>query len=145
MLAVPQSSVHAANALLSDLASHHWHQALLHRRSDWGQLVTPYVFGHANLEMMLQPFIGLTGKWLAVVVPDTFTESAVQQRCRLLDEAMVARIRQLDDFMGKRLLPPLPLLGVPGWFAPQDEQFYNNTEYFRPRRHNSSVTRQLPL
>lgn len=145
VLAIPRSSVDAASALLSDLACHHWHQALLYRRSDWGQLVTPYVFGHANLEMMLQPFIGLTGKWLAVVVPDTFTESTEQQRCRLLDEAMVARIRQLDDFMGKRLLPPLPLLGVPGWFAPQDEQFYSNTEYFRPRRHNSSVTRQLPL
>ncbi|WP_137167620.1 DUF3025 domain-containing protein [Salinimonas lutimaris] len=145
VLAIPRSSVDAANELLSDLASHHWHQALLHRRSDWGQVVIPYVFGHANLEMMLQPFIGLTGKWLAVIVPDTFTESSEQQRCRLLDEAMVARIRQLDDFMGKGLLPPLPLLGVPGWFTPQDKQFYSNTEYFRPRRHNRSVTRQLPL
>ena len=145
VLAVPQSHIHAANDLLNRLASHEWIPGLLEQRADWGSVVVPYVFGHANLEMMLQPFIGLTGKWLAVVVPDSFVTADEKQRCRLLDEAMVQRIIQLDNFLDKGVLPPLPLLGVPRWFAPQDEQFYSNTEYFRPRRHNSGVTRQLPL
>lgn len=145
VLAIPQSCKEHASTLLMHLVNHEWHQALLYQAEDWGRAVIPYVFGHANLEMMLQPFTGLTGKWLAVVVPDTFVDASEQQRCRILDEAMVQRIAQLDNFMAKQLLPPLPLLGVPGWHKNQSKAFYANTDYFRPRRYHGSVTGQLPL
>jgi hypothetical protein len=40
-----------------------------------------------------------------------------------------------------RELAPLPVLGVPGWWsANEQENFYENTEYFRPGRGRDQTT-----
>ena len=114
-------------------------------REMWHTQVSPFIFGHANLEMMLNPFIGLTGKWLAVSVPYGFSQLDRWQQRAQLDEAMVARIKDLDCFECAPLLKPLPLLGVPSWHHKQDETFYSNSDYFRPLRAGSKPTKQLPL
>jgi hypothetical protein len=33
-----------------------------------------------------------------------------------------------------RVYNPLPVLGVPGWHARQDEEFYADVKVFRPKR-----------
>ena len=132
-------------AFLSSLAAHNWHEVFIKQRNTWAGDVTAFIFGHANLEMMLNPFIGLTGKWLAVAVPEGFSQlSQWQQRCEL-DNAMVKRIAQLNDFQQAPILKPIPLLGVPGWHQPQPDSFYDNEEYFRPARKGVKQTVQLPL
>ncbi|QPG04822.1 DUF3025 domain-containing protein [Salinimonas marina] len=145
ILAVPHQYLQQANELLQQLASHEWLEALYFRRECWQQQIFAFVFGHANLEMMLSPFMGLTGKWLAVEVDDNFAHLSAFEQTQHLDQALLRRIRQLDDFNPPRLMPPLPLLGVPGWWTGQTEQFYRNTDYFRPLPAGKGTTPQLPL
>lgn len=131
---------------LAKLAHHKWHDVFLNEREVWGNKVTPFVFGHANLEMMLNPFIGLTGKWLAVVVPSGFSELSWWEQRKAVDMALVNRISALDDFLCAPILKPIPLLGVPGWHREaQTLCFYNNVEYFRPVNAKAKPSLQLPL
>ncbi|GGW74416.1 DUF3025 domain-containing protein [Alteromonas halophila] len=145
VLAVPASKLSLANALLSELADHQWLEAMYTQRSRWEQVIYPVVFGHANLEMLLSPFIGLTGKWLAVVVPDDYVNSSAVTQYAMLDAALETRIGQLGNFGQQHVLKPLPLLGVPGWHTAQTTTFYGNQEYFRPKRPSTPQTAQLPL
>jgi hypothetical protein len=42
-----------------------------------------------------------------------------------------------------RELSPLPVLGVPGWWGGNEqENFYENTDYFRPGRNGSGAQDQ---
>ena len=135
------SGVESLEVFLQQLATHEWEQVFLANRGRWHAEVTPYVFGHANLEMMLNPFIGLTGKWLAVSVPQGFSELDKWQQRAVLDDAMSVRISALDAFQITPLLKPLPLLGVPLWRSPQDAKFYQNKDYFRPLRQGAKPTK----
>ncbi|MHC6645711.1 DUF3025 domain-containing protein [Alteromonas sp. HB246098] len=130
---------------LAELASHEWERVFVEKRALWHKQVSPFIFGHANLEMMLNPFVGLTGKWLAVAVPKGFSHLDKWQQRLVLDDAMTARIKTLNYFESTPLLKPLPLLGVPLWQGQQDEVFYQNKDYFRPLRKGSKPTIQLPL
>ncbi len=145
VIAVPQHARERANKLLSQLDCHQWQHVLYEKRAAWQECLYPVVFGHANLEMMLSPFIGLTGKWLAVTVPDSYGVSSLTEQCKMIDEALQTRIGQLGYFTRSPLLKPLPLLGVPGWSKDQDAAFYANTDYFRPQRPSAKPTIQLPL
>lgn len=145
VLAVEESQRGIGNALLGALASHAWQEVLWHQRELWLSVIQPFVFGHANLEMMLSPFIGLTGKWLAVSVPDGFSALPPSEQWQVLDAAMLSRIDALDNFQPQHILRPLPLLGVPGWWHEQSLAFYQNEDYFRPQRRHMPRTIQLPL
>ncbi|AXT37522.1 DUF3025 domain-containing protein [Alteromonas sp. BL110] len=130
---------------LAELASHQWERVFIEKRALWHTQVSPFIFGHANLEMMLNPFVGLTGKWLAVAVPKGFSRLDKWRQRLVLDNAMTVRIKALNYFESTPLLKPLPLLGVPLWHYQQDEVFYQNKDYFRPLREGSKPTIQLPL
>jgi hypothetical protein len=130
---------------LSDLAHHKWHQVFIEDLAIYERHITPFMFGHANLEMMLNPFIGLTGKWIAVSVPSGFSKLDKWQQRSVVDNALVERFRELDDFEQSPILKPLPLLGVPGWHRSQTPSFYDDTSYFRPLRENAKPTVALPL
>ena len=145
VLAIPRQHINQGNEILQQLATHQWKQAMYHQRELWQSAIFPFVFGHANLEMMLNPFIGLTGKWLAVLVDENFENFTAFEQTQHLDRVLLSRIQQLDDFIPARLMPPLPILGVPGWWSQQTETFYGNTEYFRPQPKGKGPTPQLPL
>lgn len=145
VLAVPASFVEQGNQLLDALAHHHWTRAFCELQQDWYSRVYPLVFGHAIYEMLLNPFIGLTAKWLAVVVPDEFTQVSVQQQYQMADHALEQRLVHFDGLHSKHILKPLPVLGIPGWFELQNNAFYSNTEYFRPLSANAKPTMQLPI
>ena len=120
--------------LLDALADHQWHRVFVEHRSAWGQKIHPHVFGHANLEMLLQPFIGLTGKWLGVSVAAGYAELPLKQQLSLLDQRVVQHIKSDDVFARRHALLPIPLLGIPGFYAAnQDPDFYHNSDYFRPK------------
>jgi len=116
------------------LAEHEWQQAFVAHKQEWGTCVQPFVFGHANYEMLLNPYIGLTGKWLALEVEDSFWQQPKATQYQLLDKQLCQYIQQLQFFQQKRRLKPLPLLGIPGWWRENEQQsFYANQEYFRPK------------
>ncbi|OFC72246.1 hypothetical protein BFC18_04060 [Alteromonas confluentis] len=144
VLAVPERLQPQGRELLYALAHHNWIEIMLEKRANWGDVLYPFIFGHANLEMLLEPFIGLTGKWLAVTVPDDFNQMSFQQQCHAVDTALFQRFTKTDVFSVKGHLHPLPLLGVPGWYSPQNLTFYQNTDYFRPLIKQKTVGELLP-
>ncbi|WP_158970359.1 DUF3025 domain-containing protein [Paraglaciecola sp. L3A3] len=128
-----QSENCATEQLLAQLQNHQWQAVFVEHRAMWGKQLNSFIFGHANLEMLLQPFIGLTGKWLAVEVEQGFADLTYQQQVLSLDQALVNKIQQEALFSQKKPLYPLPLLGIPGvWNANNNTEFYDNTDYFRP-------------
>ncbi|WP_082971767.1 DUF3025 domain-containing protein [Rheinheimera sp. SA_1] len=122
------------------LRQHQWQQAFVSHRHHWqGQSSEPTIaammFGHANYEMATRPFIGLTGKMLAMAVPDDFFSQSLRQRIDFIDTALSKQIANQGIFSDPLQLTPLPLLGVPGWFfANEQPDFYQNSAYFRPKR-----------
>ena len=145
VLAVPQDKLAKGNELLDLLATHQWQQVFINSKADWGKTLIPMIFGHALYEMLLEPFIGLTAKWIAVVVPAGFSELDFKMQYQQLDQALAKRITALEGLAAKPTLKPLPMLGIPGWFEGQNAAFYANEDYFRPLAHNAPATPQLPL
>lgn len=122
------------NELIEALAEHRWQWTLFEQRHCWGKQIEALVFGHANLEMLLNPFIGLTGKWLAVEVAPDFFSLPKPAQWAALDKKLAQHIQYSECFDQPKPTKPLPLLGVPGWYdANNDAEFYLNTDYFRPK------------
>lgn len=99
--------------LQAALRRHDWHAAFIDGRSLWRQ-AQAQVVGHALLEKLLQP-----------------------------RKPLCARVLFVDDIDAPGLpadltpaaLPPLPVLGIPGWWPPNEEEgFYADEQVFRPKR-----------
>lgn len=123
-----------AEQLIKDLAMHRWQSVFVENRQAWGEELNCFMFGHANLEMLLQPFIGLTGKWLALEVDSQFSRESYSEQLLKIDELLVELIQQTNIFAQKKPMYPIPLLGIPSvWDANNNPDFYTNTDYFRPK------------
>lgn len=127
-----------------------WTKLFCELREEWNINIFPVVFGHANLEMLLSPFIGLTGKVLLIQMEDLPALNCIQQENdnsnaeqlittffdpRVLDALLLQHVEKNQTFFALKPFYPLPLLGVPSWhFEKQDAEFYANTNYFMPKR-----------
>jgi hypothetical protein len=120
--------------LLEALAQHQWHFVFVQHRALWGDKIHSVIFGHANLEMLLHPFIGLTGKWLGITVDSGFGQLPFHQQRNVLDNKLARQISQANLFAHKKPLLPIPLLGIPAYCTENKQaDFYQNTDYFRPK------------
>lgn len=115
-------------------------------RHDWSALFNPVVWrdgdiavsaviGHALMEQTLLIERLLVGKCVVVVADD-------HAACVAEVAAAIAEGRLLAD---PAELRPLPLAGIPGWHARQDETFYQQSDYFRPLRAGRSYPSPLSL
>lgn len=130
-----QSNHFVGQVIIESLTEHQWQSAFVTHKANWGRDIHALMFGHANYEMLLAPFIGLTGKWLAVEVEAGFARKTAQEQQMEVDAKLVANIIQTQLFSQLKPLLPLPLLGIPGWCeANLDPHFYLNSDYFRPKR-----------
>lgn len=82
------------------------------------------ILGHALLEKLLRPRKDLTAHVLRVpqgVAPAAFDGWLAQTLT--------------PEFLTEKPFQPLPVLGIPGWWAPnEDVRFYDDTGVFRPLR-----------
>ena len=125
-------------ALLALWDAHDWHGLFWRERAAWSDgRIDAIVFGHALLEHALKPAQMLTGKALAVVLPPRGNrEDAI--------ECVAAAIRKGRVLNNPQELRPLPLSGIPGWYAGSAEEgFYRSAECFRPRRAGRSYPSPL--
>ncbi|MFT4732101.1 MAG: hypothetical protein ACI89W_001122 [Gammaproteobacteria bacterium] len=124
-----------------------WNTLFCELKDEWNNSIFPVVFGHANLEMLLTPFIGLTGKVLLIQIDEKpLVQAALQNRDKSivnqasissgsLDTLLFEYIQSNKTFNTSKPFYPLPLLGVPHWhYAEQGAAFYANKDYFMPRR-----------
>lgn len=129
--------VYADETLAELLRAFRWKELFHERRRAVREGMRFVVFGHSLHEKALQPYIGLTGKGLLLKTREDFFARSAGEQARALDDMMAERFTpgaQPD----KGELTPVPLLGVPGWWQGNEEgTFYDNREYFRPRRINN--------
>lgn len=105
------------------LAEHRWHDALVAQRALWSS-TRLWVFGHAALEKLVRPYKSITVHLWRV------PQSVHAQQL----DAWLARDLSAEKLAAKPF-SPLPILGVPGWWAANAEPaFYDDADVFRPRR-----------
>lgn len=112
----------APRPLQDALRERRWSELFGPLRSLWDQSRL-WVFGHAALEKLVKPYKSITAHVLTVPTP-------------------LETLHEVDAWLagwvdGHRLVPkpfvPLPLLGVPGWWAANsDPAFYDDASVFRP-------------
>jgi hypothetical protein len=117
----------APEPLWRALLARDWQQLFVTLRPLWSQarLVLP---GHALLEKLVNPYKSITAHVWREPVPLTLgDDSAVW-------DAWLAE-RMQDPLLATKPFTPLPVLGVPGWWAANAEpDFYADSTVFRPPR-----------
>ena len=111
------------------LRAHDWQQLFLNQRHLFGSHTRVYLFGHALMEKLVEPYKAITGHtWVMNVMPDILRLDTADLQ-RWIDGEMDAR---LQEGLSTAEFAHLPVLGVPGWWSSQDEAFYADKAVFRP-------------
>lgn len=114
------------------LRQRQWKTLFWQQRSEVAGNMKFFVFGHSLYEKALRPYIGLTGKAMILPVSPGFLALPLARQLTELDAMMAEHLLDPGSLRAAPYLSPLPLLGVPGWWADNnDEIFYENTRYFR--------------
>ncbi|MDB5945883.1 MAG: hypothetical protein JWQ33_909 [Ramlibacter sp.] len=113
----------APPTLWTALLERDWHRLFVELRPLWAQ-ATLLVVGHALLEKLASPRKQLTAHVWRLPV-----------RCDSLAAADAALSAQLTPaVLAGKPFTPLPLLGIPGWCAENEQLcFYDDGQVFRPR------------
>ena len=110
------------------LRERRWHALFVDGRARWDG-VRVLAFGHALMEKLSLPYKAITAHVL-VVHRLASTDGGVL-------DAEVAN--SLDENFGTTALLPLPVLGIPRWWAAnEDPAFYDDALVFRPARAGSA-------
>ncbi|MDO5651090.1 MAG: DUF3025 domain-containing protein [Moraxella sp.] len=149
VLAIKQSQI--GKDIATALQNFDWQTCLIHHRQYWhnqhiacnqnnnthAQL---FIFGHALLEQLITPRKPLCSHTVIIVMPDEFFECNTPLKLTLLDNALATYLQHfLIDTISPKQLQPLPILGVPYFWADnQHAEFYQDTFVFRNGRRQSS-------
>jgi hypothetical protein len=121
--------------LLDMLRAFQWAELFWQRRREVLVSMRWLVFGHAQYEKALHPFVGLTAKGLTLAVARGFCAEIDAGRLEAVDRLAAQIVAQPDMLATPRALAPVPLLGIPGWSREsQQASFYEDRSYFRPAR-----------
>jgi hypothetical protein len=109
--------------LIAMLREFRWKELFWEHRSRVLSSMRVVVFGHAVLEMALEPWPGITCKAIFVAVEGDADAQAAAWLARLPLDATPQE------------LAALPVFGYPGWLAGSDRAgFYDDVRHFRPFR-----------
>lgn len=132
---VAYSNANSGVELAELLRNFQWKGLFWQRRVQVRAAMGFYLFGHGLYEKALQPYVGMTGQGLLIAVEQTFFSWPLTQQLAHLDKLLADYLAAPEHCRNTRDLAPVPLLGVPGWAADNDNAaYYDNTEYFRPGR-----------
>lgn len=119
-------------SLFADLKAFKWKKVFYEEKEKLLTHAFPLIMGHGILEKALAPYIGLTAKSIFLEVSSSFFALSLSEKINTIDEKIAAYLLNPLLPAEPKTLNPLPILGWPDWhFAPQDEKFYNNKQYFR--------------
>jgi len=125
-----------ANAELAELiCTFKWKELFWIHRERVCREMGFYIFGHGLYEKARQPYVGMTGQGLILGVPPEFFGWTLHAQLNYLDARVAEYLDDPEHCLSSRELHPVPLLGVPGWAAENNNAvYYDNTLYFRPGR-----------
>ncbi len=125
----------ADEPLLNHVRNFEWKKLFLERRDDVGRNINFYLSGHSVLEKMLDPFIGVTAKALLLKVDHHFFTLPHEAQVHDIDLRAAEWLMNAESLVSTHNLHPLPILGIPGWFAANvSAGFYDDAHYFRAGR-----------
>ena len=109
--------------LVQALRRHDWLALFVRQRASWHHEINVLAFGHALLEKLVSPYKSITAHALHIPLAADSSWAEVDRCAAAL----------LDDDLSPKHLMPLPVLGIPGWCAQnEDPSFYADTMVFRP-------------
>ena len=125
-------------ALIAMWDRHDWHGLFWRERSAWDTRIAVLVFGHAILELALQPQRLLVAKCIALTADQgtlgRLRSDSAGVRCEI-DTRVAELIAGGGELGDPQYLRPLPLSGMPGWRAEAvDQAFFSEAPCFRPLR-----------
>jgi hypothetical protein len=121
-----------ADALVAALRGHRWQEAFCQRRQAFGAEAEVWLFGHALMEKLVAPRKAITAHTRVVVAGDDYFALAPDARRTWIDRHVADALAA--EPLSTACFTPLPVLGVPGWWPRQDDEFYADTSVFRPKR-----------
>ncbi len=128
LFACADASVSAA------LRSFDWKTLFVDRRAAWGERCEVRCFGHALLEKLVTPYKACTAHAWIVEVPSAYFSWPRISRDAFLDETIARTLLDTPSFSA-RMFAPLPVLGIPDWWAANDApSFYDDASVFRSGR-----------
>ena len=131
--------VSSSPGLLGLLRTFDWKTLFVGRRDELRLSMRVYVLGHAILEKAVSPYRGLTGKAMLFDVDREFFDRTADAQLRVLDRRVADAVESISE---KPSFAPLPLLGIPGWCADNDDPaYYDDAAQFRPGRVASRAKR----
>ena len=111
-----------------------WQTLFVERRTATLVQTEPWVVGHALMEKLVSPYKSITAHTLIVPVDDSYFRASYTERRTTIDR-LVSDWLANWPFFTTRDLAPLPVLGLPGWWAANTEPgFYDDTDVFRAGR-----------
>ena len=137
--------VTANTGIGASLIDFDWQASLVVPREKWDKpkqlnsnsQAAVYIFGHALLEKLLQPRKALCTHSIIIDVSQDFFALSLSERIYCLDQ----RVAEYMDILlsqpdvTPRKLSPLPILGVPHFWAENaDTNFYDDSQVFRSGR-----------
>jgi len=125
--------------LLGLLRAFEWKKLFVERRAEVKRAMRFVVFGHATYEQLLKPFRGLTAKAVLYEVSEAWLSEPLQTQLVAVDRLLAADFAT-DRYRRPRDFQPLPLLGIPGVCAEnEDPAYYDDTWQFRPGRRTGAL------
>ncbi len=127
--------VYADEELAGLLRDFQWMELFWRQRERVRSHMGFYLFGHGLYEKALQPYVGMTAQGLLLAVEPAFFGWSAEQQSAHLDQLLAEYLNNPERCRSTRELSPVPLLGVPGWDANNEQaDYYENTGYFRAGR-----------
>lgn len=141
--------VTAESSIGEALVDFDWQESLVAPRDKWDnpkQLnkqaqAAVYIFGHALLEKLLHPRKALCAHSIVINVTQDFFALSLSERINLLDQKVADYMDALlsEPDVSPRKLSPLPILGVPYYWAENVQpSFYDDSHVFRSGRRSQS-------
>lgn len=126
-------------SLLALLRGFQWKALFWERRSDLARALRCFVFGHASYEQLLQPFRGLTAKAVLHEVREDWLCVPLSAQLAEIDRWLAGELTA-GRCVDPRAFHPLPLMGLPGVTADNEDPAYYDDEWqFRSGRQRRSV------
>ena len=111
-----------------------WKEIFWERRDELLATTRFLAFGHACYEQSLAPYIGMVAKTVLVAVDGDFLAAPSPGQVAIADRLVTDYLADPAHFRSPRALPPMPVLGVPGWHdANAQPAFYDDATHFRTK------------
>jgi len=126
--------VTAISGLVHEIQQHNWVNLFFHQRAQH-LLLQPIVFGHGLMEKALDPYVGMTGKAMMIIVNPQYFHLSPAIRLKFLDSIVSHLLSSSHCPQSAKALQPFPMLGMPQWYQNNErKEFFDRTDYFRAKR-----------